>query len=585
MLRRTLVSTFTRTITLAITAACLPLTALAAFPLNPTPDWTSNANGHVATGGAWADINGDGWLDLVAANGNDMSRQRIVVYLNNGNGTFPANPSWQSSDIDYHGHLDVGDVNQDGWPDVVVGVYLGAAGFSERGLAKLYLNNGLGTLSSNPSWMSSDRFYNFSVALGDADGDGDLDLACACGDDYNNQTERQRIYFNVGGTFESTPSWQSNDVAYALDVCWNDVDRDGDMDVAFCGTSSPSRYYLNAQTTGGGISTIASWQCADLPEYGNTSAFGDWNGDGYPELAIADNNQLGGAGRFKVYANTAGTLATTPSWNSADGGYGSNVTWADLDLDGDPDLTTGRWWGPIRVYENTAGGLATSPSYSSATGSVIENLFWGDVDEDGVRPDGVSMLGGTGVRTFFPIGQAPVHSIDEVRVDGVPLPASAWSGQRDGGWVSIGPAPAAGAQVEIRFHYSVDLDLGVTNWDSSVGNYLFRNTGIAAGISDDQPVLEVGAFGVWPNPTRNLTSLRWLGSAVVRGRIAIYDVDGRLVRELHRGSISGGLRIWEWDTRDDRGASVAAGIYWSRIEGTASTGRPVHHERRIVVLR
>ena len=93
------------------------------FPQNP--DWISSDVSSVSTGGAFADINQDGWLDFVVANGNDISIQKLVVYYNNGDGTFPTTPDWQSADIDYHGHLDVGDVNGDGWPDVAVSVYIG----------------------------------------------------------------------------------------------------------------------------------------------------------------------------------------------------------------------------------------------------------------------------------------------------------------------------------------------------------------------------------------------------------------------------------------------------------------------------
>ena len=103
---------------------------------SPTPEWQSLAQGHYATGLGAADINGDGWKDIIVANGNDMSRQSLVVYYNNGDGTFPTSPSWNSADVDYHGHLSVGDINGDNLPDVAVSVFIGPAGFSEPGKAK-----------------------------------------------------------------------------------------------------------------------------------------------------------------------------------------------------------------------------------------------------------------------------------------------------------------------------------------------------------------------------------------------------------------------------------------------------------------
>ncbi|NNJ54006.1 MAG: hypothetical protein HKP17_12620, partial [Ignavibacteriaceae bacterium] len=49
-------------------------------PFNSTPDWISTDVTSVSTGGAFADINQDGWLDFVVANGNDIQRQKLVVY-------------------------------------------------------------------------------------------------------------------------------------------------------------------------------------------------------------------------------------------------------------------------------------------------------------------------------------------------------------------------------------------------------------------------------------------------------------------------------------------------------------------------
>jgi len=566
-----------------LVGSCLALlagSAAAVIPLDPAPIYTSAPNGHVATGGAWADVDGDGWLDMVVANGNDMARQSLVIYHNNGDGTFPANPTWSASDIDYHGHLDIGDINGDGLPDAAVAVYIGPAGFSEPGRAKVYLNNGQGAFSSTPDWVSGETFYCFSLALGDADGDGDLDLACAGGDDYYDHPERQRIFFNVGGVLESLPSWQSTEVTYALDVFWGDVDEDGDLDVAFCGTSAPMRVYRNDQTTGGTIATTATWESTDLPGYGNTTAFGDWNGDGFPELAVADNNQLGGPGRFKVYANNAGVLGTTPAWQTSDGGYGSHVSWVDLDLDGDPELATGRWWGRVRIYENLGGTLGATYAWQSSTSSVIENMFWGDVDNDGLNPYGVTTASGDGTRTLFPIGHSPVRSIDVVLVDGVPLSPSAYTFHLANGWVSLSqPAPAGSGNVVIRFTYSVDLDLGVTNWDSNIGNYIFRNTS-AADVAAAE--FAVDTFDAFPNPVGGRTRLRYQGPRIADASVAVYDATGRFVRELGRGPAGNGLTIWEWDGRDAGGRQVGGGVYFAKLTGGHSTEL---RTARLVVLR
>jgi hypothetical protein len=440
------------------------------FPLNRQPVWTSEAAGHVATGGGWVDVDGDGWIDMVVANGNDIERQPVVIYHNRGDGSFPGEATWRSSDIDYHGHLDLGDINGDGLPDLAVAVYLGPAGFASPGGAKVYLNRGDGGFSHTPDWQSDESFYTFSVALGDADGDGDLDLACACGEDYTDKREPQRIFFNHQGTLEAVASWRSSERDYALDVAWVDVDRDGDLDVAFCGASSPLRLYVNEQTSGGGLPTVASWENADLPQLGNTIAFGDWDGDGFPELAVADNHQLGGEGRFKVYANNQGELAKTPAWTSSASRYGSHVSWIDLDRDGDLDLAAGAWWDRVMVFENAGGALGATPAWTSLTSSVIESMFWGDVSNQALRGE-VLRRAGDGMATLFVLPFAPARSVDEVRVGGQTV--SDWVAHPSNGWVSLASPPAAGEEVVIRFTYTTAPKLGVTNWDDDQGNFVF----------------------------------------------------------------------------------------------------------------
>jgi hypothetical protein len=547
----------------AVLVLALSPAARAEFPYPALPSWESAPNAHVATGGAWADVDDDGWLDMVVANGNDISIQRVVVYHNQGDGTFPDDPTWSSADTGYHGHLDVGDLDADGLVDVAVSVYIGDAGFSAPGRAKIYLNDGVGGFGTTPVWESGSDFYTFSLALGDADGDGDLDLACACGESYYSNPEPQRIFYNTDGVFETSPSWQSTEIGYAYDAFWDDCDLDGDLDLAFCGEVNPLRVYLNGQTTGGGIATTASWENTDLPQYGNTCAFGDWNDDGYPELAVADNSQLGGFGYFKVYANTAGTLGTAPAWTSGTGGYGSHVSWIDADTDGDLDLAAGRWWGNLKLFENTGGTFDVSPAWTSVGRSVIENVFWGDVDNDGLRTNGLMSATGDGIRTYYRLGQTPVRSVDEVRVDGAPLAAGEWTAHPTYGWISLASPPSPGASIEADFTYSLDLDIGVTNWDTAKGNYLFLNTRSPVGVREVAEA--ISPLRASPNPVSAYTSIRHQGAGAEHATVAVYNLAGQLVRTLHDGPVGDGIRVWEWNATDDAGRRVAHGVYFVRL--------------------
>jgi hypothetical protein len=555
-----------------VIVAAIPMATSATVPLETTAGYESTPLSHVATGGAFADVDGDGWLDMVVANGNDISRQHVAIYHNLGNGQLPPGPSWESSDLDYNGHLDLGDVDGDGFLDLVVSTYIGTAGFSQPGHVKLYLGDGVGHFSSQPDWVSA-PFYTFSCALGDADGDGDLDLAVACGEDYNNVPDRQRIFYNVNGRFDQVPPWESDDIAYALDVFWDDIDLDGDLDVVFCGTSSPLHIYENAQTDGGGISTSATWQNTDLPEYGNTTAFGDWNGDGLPELAVADNFQLGGTGKFKVYANSAGSFPTTPTWTSANGGYGSHVSWVDIDTDGDLDLAAGGWWDFARIFENIGGTLTTAPVWSSNRISVIENMFWGDIDNDALFDNGRARALGDGVRTFFSTGQAPVRSIDVVRVGGVGgvggvvLTSADYCSHLANGWISLAEPPSPGEEVWIEYTYSADLDLGITTWDSNIGNFVHYNTRTPTSVSE--PVLALSNLRAAPNPVRNATRVRYRGPDLGPATLVVFDAVGRRVHTLYEGEIPEGLHTWEWDRRDDRGSRAPSGVYFVRLSAHA----------------
>jgi len=69
-----------------------------------------------------------------------------------------------------------------------------------------------------------------------------------------------------------------------------------------------------------------------------------------------------------------------------------------------------------------------------------------------------------------------------------------------------------------------------------------------------------------PNPVRGETSIAFTLPRGADVRLRIYDVRGRCVRTLVEGSAAAGETVVVWQGRDDRGRSLANGVYFSRLE-------------------
>jgi len=525
-------------------------------PFNQNPNWISTDISSVSTGGAFADINKDGWLDFVVANGNDISIQKLVVYDNTGTGTFPTTPDWQSADANYHGHCDVGDVNGDGWPDVAVSVYIGNGGFTTPGKVKLYLNNN-GTLSSNPDWVSAEEFYTFSCAFGDADGDGDLDLAVAGGESYYNNPVQPRIYYNNGGILETLPSWKGTAAIYSYDVNWANFDNDGDLDVVFAGESNPNYIFENY---GDSISVTPTWQSTDASQYANSLFVGDVNNDGFIDLAISDNSQLGGTGKFKIYLNNNGTLNTTPFWTSAFSGYGSGINLADIDNDNYLDLITGGWWQPVRIYLNDNGNFNSNPEYTSTSSSVVEVIVCGDVDNDAIQ-NVQEIFISNGQKKIFYLPRTPLQELTRVIVGTDTLNLNEYCYDLENGWVMLAVQPDSGINVEFDAVVSWDIDLGITNWDQNKGNFVFFNTTNPVNVSEEKTLPErFILYQNYPNPFNPNTKISFVIGHSSFVSLKVYDILGNEIATLINEVNPAGEYEVEFN-----GQNLTSGIYFYQL--------------------
>ncbi|MBN2227000.1 MAG: VCBS repeat-containing protein [candidate division Zixibacteria bacterium] len=435
------------------------LPANADIPMSYSSIWQGGNSAQVPTGVGWADFDGDGWLDLAVTRGLDESYVGNVVYCNSPEG-LPDTVGWVSDDAQPSGQLYIGDFDNDGDPDLVVC----NLGYRYTGFPSvpqvMYINdNGLSPI---PAWQSTGTNV-FSCGGGDVDGDGDLDLAFGQGirsiinPDWS-KAMPVALYVNHGGAFDTIPNWQSNELYYGTDVAFGDIDLDGDLDLvhsAGAGNAGVSVYY----NLGGVLETSPSWHTNAIVG-GRQMTFGDVDGDGYPDLAVA-----GSGSHFFLFHNNAGTLDSLPTWTSDAYDEPSAVAWADYDNDGDLDLAGGGWYSHFGIFENVGGTLTQKYIWRYLTGGAvtysIQQIVWADYDNDYLVDTTVAITA-DGVKKVFYVGLQPLQAITQVALNGTPLDLTQYCYDLNEGWISLGLLPADGDELTIVCKYSHDLDLAAT---------------------------------------------------------------------------------------------------------------------------
>jgi hypothetical protein len=209
---------------------------------NGTPsnaDWHAESNetsaflgSSVATAG---DVNGDGNADVIVGGyqyGPDEQGAAWVWLgsdhgLNGGVPGAPANADWAATGGSAAAHLGLsvstaGDVNGDGYADVIVGAPHHTHGSAEEGAAYLYLGSADGLLDA---WDNADEgdapyaWFGASVACaGDVNGDGYADVVVGAPLYTNDLNEEGRAflwYGSANGISTTRDWWAEGDVAGA----------------------------------------------------------------------------------------------------------------------------------------------------------------------------------------------------------------------------------------------------------------------------------------------------------------------------------------------------------------------------------
>ncbi|MFB6346065.1 MAG: FG-GAP repeat domain-containing protein [bacterium] len=300
----------------------------------------------------FADVDGENGVDLIAQGVGPSSADTVAVYENNGNGNLSFLTGISPLVAEFGPALEVGDLDGDGDPDVVVS---GNDGTSTPRLI-VFHNDGSGTFSMIQEPMTGDGggIALSMMELGNLNADTLPDLVVA-GDDESNK--RLIVYKNSGsGTFVKTDEpLGANSGIYSGDLALADVTGNGRKDILTAGPGAPisendDRFFIfENQSISNFTEVTGVFDTEPLYFAGPKLAVADFGGDGDKDFTI-QGRYVGSTGyyddvfRTLTFMNDDGpgasfTQQEQPFVESGDdtGLQGGAIHAADIDGDGDND--------------------------------------------------------------------------------------------------------------------------------------------------------------------------------------------------------------------------------------------------------
>ncbi len=287
-------------------------------------------------------------------------------------------------------------------------------------------------------------------------------------------------------------------------VAWGDYDNDGDLDLAVAGEFGGGNWLRIYKNKGDGTFNSVEERVEDGWNITHCSiAWGDYDNDGYLDLAVAGRDQ-GGTESFRIYKNDKaggfnGYILPDGAW----GVYDCSLAWGDCDNDGDLDIAVAGYDGggnKFRIYKNNGDGTFDTNEIEpggASWGVSYSSLAWGDCDNDGDLDIAVAGFDGGGrrLRIYTNNGNGDFNGfITPQPVWGISQCSIAWADYDNDGDLDLAAAGNDGAGNKFRI-YENDGDGNFTSFVTPETNWGVNDCSLAWGDYNNDGNLDIAVTG------------------------------------------------------------------------------------------
>jgi hypothetical protein len=324
---------------------------------------------------AAADFDGDGKIDLDV--GVEFFLKPAVsngigagLYLNNGAGFSAPATNQLTLGSRAAPYVVAEDLNGDGRMDLAV-----ASSNGSGGAVAFLLGNGNGTFQPEQDYGAG---MNGPIAIGDFNHDGKLDVLGVTG------VQLSVLIGEGDGTFGFPVDSPTGSPGSVRGLAVADFDHDGKLDAAALIQDNGS--WELAIFTGNGDGTFSIGPTYNAGANLAAIATGDLNGDGIPDLVVA-NSDIGGQDASIVVLLGVGDGSFQSPMTTVTGNQISAVAVSDLNLDGKADVVISNiGWGDVSVLLGKGDGTLQAPMQFYLNNFMVGAVTVADFNGDG-KPD------------------------------------------------------------------------------------------------------------------------------------------------------------------------------------------------------